>query len=335
MKVYAALLAVVISPHLIAATQTSDHANTELQSPNVFKTTTAQYPKVSTSLAFGVLSGGKVKEIVYNNNFKLSQLDWEIKTTPTAHAEFSLQLSPLTSINLKGWSTLKDSTNTMNDYDWLDPNKHDRLTDWSNHPNTKLNYANEIDINLNKTLISTPNYQVGALVGYQNNNMSWTSKGGTFQYSEVDQEDNYLPGSALANRGEFDPNTPGIAYQQKFKTPYLGLSAQYKFRKLELNSTLKYSPWVKAQDTDHHYARDIEFKTEVKDSHFYGLNFNAGYYVKPNLKLFSEVNWTEFRLGKGQLNYTSNPDQTTLSLVNGGGISNQHVNFNLGAQLRF
>lgn len=338
MKVYAALLAAIISPSLIAATHidTAVHTHAEAQpSSDTSNVARDHYPKVAVSLAMGVLAGGEAKEFIYGAQSKNSQLDWEIKTTPTANAALAVQLSPLTTVKLQGWSTLNKTTTGMNDYDWLDPNKRDRLTDWSNHPNTDLKYANELDLNLNQTLISSPSYQIGAVAGYQQNRMRWSAKGGNFQYSIKDMDHQYIPGTAMAYKGKFNPNQVMIGYQQKFSTPYIGVSAQYNLGKLELNSTLKYSPWVKAESIDQHYARDIEFKTELKDTHFYGLNLNAGYYVKPNIKLFSEVNWSEFKLARGPLNYISNLDKKSMRIENAGGLSNQHFNLNIGAQVRF
>lgn len=289
--------------------------------------------KVSVALSSGLLGSGKSKEYVYayEINRKVSQLDWEISNSPIVKADLTWQLFPWLSLNANGWTTVSNNSSLMDDYDWLDENDATVLTDWSHHSNTTMTYANQFDLNAHVTFWSGNNYKLGALVGYQKNRLSWNAVGGIYQYSETDEDDNYIPGTALQNKGEFPKNQKGIGYKQVYTMPYLGLSGQYTFNKFELNALFKYSPWVSAKDTDHHYRGDMVSYTTVKNTDYYGVVVDAGYYILPDTKLFTEFTWNKFKEEKGKtMNYL--PDS---NVAGGGSLSSEFYTVNLGLQYKF
>lgn len=55
----------------------------------------------------------------------------------------------------------------MVDRDWLDTSNPGTSTDESKHPNTRLNFANEFDLNIKGWLLNQPDYQLGLMAGYQ------------------------------------------------------------------------------------------------------------------------------------------------------------------------
>lgn len=55
----------------------------------------------------------------------------------------------------------------MVDRDWLDTSNPGTWTDESKHPNTRLNFANEFDLNIKGWLLNQPDYQLGLMAGYQ------------------------------------------------------------------------------------------------------------------------------------------------------------------------
>lgn len=54
----------------------------------------------------------------------------------------------------------------MVDRDWLDTSNPGTWTDESKHPNTRLNFANEFDLNIKGWLLNQPDYQLGLMAGY-------------------------------------------------------------------------------------------------------------------------------------------------------------------------
>lgn len=288
---------------------------------------------ISTSLSGGILNGGKAREQVLYEGDKYSQLDWEMKDAPIVKADLSWQFLPWLSFNAKGWTTLSSNKTTMNDYDWLDGENRNLITDWSHHPSTKLKYANEFDLNFQGTILNHPALKVKGVVGYQENRFSWNASGGSFNYSEKDEEGDYIPDSAQSIEGEFTPGESLIGYQQKFSAPYFGLSGQYIYKDFEVNGLVKYSPWAKAKDFDNHYARSFISTNKAKNTDYYGAMVNVGYNVIPGTKLFTEFNWNEYKLGKGKTWQDVDGEQSYSGAT--GGISNKHYTVSIGVNHSF
>ncbi|EOQ68782.1 omptin family outer membrane protease [Acinetobacter pittii] len=288
---------------------------------------------VSASLSSGILNGGKARELVLADTEKVSQLDWEMKNAPIVKADLSWQFLPWLAFNAKGWTTVSSNKTTMDDYDWLDEEDSNLVTDWSHHPNTKLNHANEFDLNFQGLIFNQPSLKVSGLVGYQESRFSWNASGGTYHYSSKDEEGNYIPDSAQSNEGEFEPGYMLIGYQQKFSVPYFGLAAQYIYKNFELNGLVKYSPWAKAKDFDNHYERSFVSTNNAKRSDYYGATVNVGYNVIPGTKLFTEFNWNEYKLAKAQTWQDVDGEQGYSGAT--GGISNKHYTLSVGVKHTF
>lgn len=290
--------------------------------------------KVSLSLSSGILSNGESKEFVVDEGSTVSKLFWKIDNTPIVKADLAWQIFPRLSLNARGWTSVSSSQSLMDDYDWSDPNQREVNTDWSHHPDTALNYANEYDLNINVLLIDQPHFKLGTTAGYQENRFSWIARGGSFEYSDEDENGDYIAGTARSIHGEFESGVANIGYQQKFSMPYLGLTGQYQYNKFELNTALKYSPWVKAKDKDNHYMREITFKTQGKNSDYYGVTANAGYYLLPSTKLFTEVTWNSFKMAKGDTTLIEEGEVTDKA-NDIGRMANEHYTLSMGVQYRF
>lgn len=85
--------------------------------------------------------------------------------------------------------------------------------------------------------------------------------------------------------------------------PYIGLTGNYRYDNFEFSGTLKYSGWVKASDNDEHYARDLTFRSKVKNQNYYSIAANAGYYVTPNAKVYVEGSWNRITNKKAILRF--------------------------------
>ncbi|WP_445116941.1 omptin family outer membrane protease [Acinetobacter sp. WZC-1] len=292
--------------------------------------------KFSVSLASGLLGEGKGREYVYTpapEQREMSYLTWNIENTPIVNADLSWDVLPWLTFSARGWTTLNSGKSEMNDYDWQDDDNPQLLTDWSHHPDTRLNFANEFDLNAKIFLINQPAYKFGALLGYQQNRFSWYAKGGYGFHASEDENDDYIPGTALSSFDEYDPGEPIIGYRQQYDIPYFGLVGTYNYRSFELNGTVKYSPWVQAKDRDNHYGDKLFHTKANRDSDYYAVSVDAGYYVLPDTKLFTALNWTKFKTAKG---VTSVADPETGESFSGlGGLSSEFYTLNLGLQYRF
>lgn len=283
---------------------------------------TADSITVSTSLGW---LGGESKEYVYDADTgrKVSELNWKINNTSIIKGDISWDPLSWLTLNASGWTTLASSGAGMDDYDWLDASQS-HWTHWSNSPNTRLNHANEFDLNAKAWLLKYSNYKIGTVVGYQQTRFSWTAFGGHYQYDNGNDV------------GDFPERKRGIGYQQKFSMPYLGLVGSYRYRDIEFNALLKFSPWVEAKDNDEHYMRDLSFREKNSGSNYYSASVDIGYYVTPNAKVFSGFTWSKYSKGKGGTEIIDHTNGS--SSYHGGdaaGLENKNYSLIAGLQYRF
>jgi plasminogen activator len=240
------------------------------------KETTSSRERFSLNASVGYLSGTS-KEFVYDesNGRKVSELDWEIKGAPVLRAEANYQLLQWLDLNARGWVTLSESNGVMNDYDWLNPQQVS-WTDWSHHEDTSFRQGNEFDLNVRAWFFQQPSYQFAGMAGYQRTLFSFNAKSGCFIYNNGEEI------------GCFPQNQSIIGYKQVFETPYLGLAGKYRVNAFELNGLVKFSNWVDAQDEDQHYLRHLTFHERGSHFKYYNALINAGYFIKPQIKLFVE-----------------------------------------------
>ncbi|QLZ67721.1 outer membrane protease PgtE [Legionella sp. PC1000] len=278
---------------------------------------------LSLSTSVGILSG-KANEYVYNQetDTKLSQLNWRIKNAVIINGELNYDFLTWLSINGKGWITLAKNKAAMDDYDWLNPYQ-ETWTDWSHHENTHLNYANEVDLNLRTWLMQNEYYKLGVVAGYQWSSFSWRAIGGCYQYNSG------------SNTGCFPGNQLGIGYQQKFRTPYVGLAGKYFINNFEFNALLKYSDWVSARDHDEHYARNLTFKEQGNNSRYYAATINSGYHVTRNAKIFVEASYNHYSNGRADTEIIDNDTGAHFYESDSAGLSNKNYSVALGLQYLF
>lgn len=294
--------------------------------------------KFKASISTSTLTAGQAKESLYlpGDNSNISLLTWNIRNSPIIKTDLTWSIFPWLAFNINGWTTLNSNKSEMNDYDWLDPNDRSNNTEWSQHTNTKLNYANHLDLNAQAWFIDKSNYKLGAMAGYQVERFSWTAKGGTLHYSQKDAEGNYIPGTSQQDIGIVPDNLTGLGYTQKFKTPYIGLIGEYQHGNFELTGSVKMSKWSRVTTTDHHYLRNMTSNSQSGYGDYFSASLNAGYYLFPYTKFYTEIGWTEYKRNLGKFTVKDdNGTQTVNKSIEQDGASNKYLNLGLGIQHQF
>ncbi|MCL2900339.1 omptin family outer membrane protease [Brenneria tiliae] len=284
--------------------------------------------KVSGEIGLGTLSG-KTKERVYDvdaGGRKVSQLNWKYNNAAIVKGSLDWDLIPWLSVGASGWTTIASRGGYMDDTDWLDENQKE-WTDQSRHPNTRLNYANEFDINVKGWLLNEPAYRLGVMAGYQESRYSFKSTGGTYNYTDEE--------TGLPDIGSFPADIKGIGYKQRFKMPYVGLAGSYRYENLEFGGAFKYSGWVRTSDNDEHYLTNTTFRAKIKNQNYYSLAGNAGYYVTPNAKVYVEGIWSRTTNKKGSLSANDRDQGTTNSAENSSGIESYNFMTTVGLKYAF
>ncbi|AHK20515.1 omptin family outer membrane protease [Yersinia similis] len=277
---------------------------------------------VTVSTSFGLLNAESIESVYQAEtaNKRLSQLNWKTNNAPIVKLDISWDALPRLTLTAKAWSTLSSGQGVMDNYDWLTP-QQTQWSDWSHHEKTNLNYANEIDINAKIWFFKQHNYRVGPILGYQENNHSWTAYGGNFNYNNG------------TNVFAAPDGIVGVGYKQKFDMLYIGLAGSYRYQQLEFNALLKYSNWVNANAYDNHYSRKVSFKDSSKNSSYYSAVIDAGYYFTENTKLFVEAAWNQYSEGRGE---TQTLNYATGNVGNGkSGIEHQSQTLTVGFQYKF
>lgn len=125
----------------------------------------------------------------------------------------------------------------MVDQDWMDSGTPGTWTDESRHPDTRLNYANEFDLNVKGWFLKESDYRLAIMAGYQESRYSFNATGGTYIYSEN--------GGFRNETGALPDKIKVIGYKQHFKIPYVGLTGNYRYDNFEFGGAFKYSGWVR------------------------------------------------------------------------------------------
>jgi len=279
---------------------------------------------VSVATSLGWL-GGRAQESVYipNGGGKLSQLDWKIKNAAIIKGDISWDAMPWLTANARGWTTLAAGKGHMEDRDWLNKQQSDP-SHYSWHSDTPLNYANEFDLNLKAWLLQGEGYRVGPALGYQQTRFSWTASGGHYRYNNGQ------------DTGSFPDNKSVIGYQQKFSAPYIGVAGQYRARDIEFNTLVKYSGWVTAKDNDEHYLRELTFRDKSNRSGYYSLMVDAGYYILPNTRIYTELSYNRYQEGRGGTEIINTNNKLTKRVEGDvAGIANTWYSAAVGLQYYF
>lgn len=303
---------------MIATLSGSAYAESMQLSPNF----SAESFTVSTSA--GMLSG-KSQERVYDADTgrKVSQLDWKIKNVAIVKGDISWDAYSFLTLTARGWTSLASGSGHMDDYDWMNDNQSG-WTDHSSHPSTNVNYANEYDLSVQGWLFQDDNYKAGVIAGYQETRFSWTATGGSYNYDNG------------ATTGNFPTGERGIGYSQRFSMPYIGLAGQYRINDFEFNALFKFSDWGRAHDNDEHYMRELTFREKSTNSRYYGTSVDAGYYITPHAKVFTEFTYSKYEEGKGGTQIIDTYSGESASIGgDAAGIENKNYTITAGLQYRF
>ncbi|HFZ8350758.1 TPA: omptin family outer membrane protease [Salmonella enterica subsp. enterica serovar Java] len=277
--------------------------------------------KISAGLSVGALSGS-AKERVYQDGRRVSQLDWKFKNAPVLKGRIDWDLSPWVRLGASGWVTAgSHGASDMVDRDWQLPDQ-DRYTDISESA-SKLRSASSWDVNATVWGMNNDNWRLGIMAGWQQTDYRWDGHGGNYSYDNG------------TDVGKFDDDQKVINYKQQFKMPYIGLTGGTRFRNVEMNTTFKYSHWVRASDTDEHYLRDLTIRDTNRDSDFYSVSADIGYYITPQAKVFIEGEWVKITNGTGNKTQTYHDTGDVFHFPDASGIESSSYNVTAGLKYYF
>lgn len=281
---------------------------------------------VTASATLSTLNGD-AKEHVYDydtpdgSRRQLSRLDWDLKDLVMVGGQLSARIHKDITINTGLWLPLTEGRGEMHNYDWLDINSTAH-TDYSlSEVDVLSGYV--FDVNAAYDVLRRDELTLSAVVGYKQNGWEWSDRGVYAIYQE------YGP-SPIALEGE-----NYIDYEQRFRMPYLGATANVKFKRTSLSAYLTYSPLVSATDWDHHIARTIKFKETFEGGDMIGAGARVNYPVNQTWSVFGGVDYQLIDLIIGDMEaYDYSADEYFYG-DDAAGIENHYFTMTLGAELRF
>lgn len=294
--------------------------------------TVAVNDRVTIEMYGGYLKG-ESREYVYNaaSGHKISQLNWIIDDAYVVGGSVSVRANDWLTLRLGGWTPLK-SHNTMNDYDW-ERTGHGDWSDLSHHSDTRINHAVMIDAGAKARIANfgkTSFYDRASLdflAGFRFLNISWTSYGGSGTYS--------TSGGYRNSAVDFEEGQAGLAYEQWFNTPYIGVGGGITKGRFTFATELTGSLWGWGSDKDNHYNRTLLFEEQYSRINMASADFSLACALSKNVDLVSRFVYTKYyesQTSSTMQNYGTGT--TEYASGNAAGMDHQNMLVSLGIRWR-
>jgi plasminogen activator len=278
----------------------------------------------------GVLNG-EAQEHVYDyegpggRRRQLSRLDWDLKGIGMGGGSLSARVLPKLTLNGGLWLALTEGSGEMDDYDWLNV----RSPDWTHYSLSEVDVTAGYLLDLNATwdLVAWNGFTARVRAGYKQDGWTWEDRGVYLLYPEYGYVPQDLGGANMIN------------YEQQFRMPYLGASADWGAGSFTVSGYLTWSPVVAATDWDEHVARDLHFKETFEGGDMLGFgaevryDFAAGFFRGCFLAAALDYQRVDLIIG----------DMEVRNIVTGetggdrdvAGIENEYRVISLGGGVRF
>jgi len=288
--------------------------------------------KFEAGLFTGYLAG-TAREYVYDEDGKLSQLNWRIKNAATVG--LNLAYRPLDWLTIRGQAwTVVASNNQMTDYDWT--MRGVGINDWTDRSisPTRMNQSYGADINLAATFYRYGGLSLDALAGVRYQTMRFASYDGTYIYS-VDPatgESSSNPSDLHNLEGNFEGKL--INYKQTWRSGYLGAAMRYDAGKFDVYGQVVVSPWTFGKDRDNHLQRNFISRARGERSSMFGMELGANYHLTPRWTLYSTFGYEKYAHAKADT-HAVQQGVSSFDPVGSAGLANQTWNLRVGAKLAF
>ncbi|TGD95595.1 omptin family outer membrane protease [Methylobacterium nonmethylotrophicum] len=242
---------------------------------------------------------------------RVSQLNWN---THAAVVGGRVAFQPLDwlAFRVRGWAAVASGAD-MRDFDWLyGYGGQDTWSHYSHSPNTRTPKAWQVDVSAAATFYDEDDLKVYAIAGYRALTLKSNARGGSYVYSNQAFRDTI---------GSFPGDTLGIAYQQWWQTPYLGVGGSYAFDDWSVSAELIGSPFAIGYDKDHHNLRSLVFKEDFGTTGMYGANASFEYRFSPLLSAVGRLEYQRYMEAYGSTRIYSGATGTvtTIPAPSGGG----------------
>jgi plasminogen activator len=297
----------------------------------------AQDGAVSFSLEASVgMASGTATELAFDyplgSKYKRSELTWDLKDVWMGGVQSSVGYGRRVRLNLGYWAKFSDGSGGMVDRDWLYADawtpyftpSGSNWTDESRHPDTTVDKGSVLDVNLSVLALESGRFSLSGILGYKRDTWGWSSRGGTYVYSDESLRD---------TSGSFPAGATVITYEQEFTVPYLGVGAAWTLPAVRVEAHALLSGAVSATDTDHHVLRGQTFSGDFSGGSYIGLGLNAVWAFAPRWAATFGLEYQSIPEITGDV--TSSGAEGEDRYGAGGGLSMEAVMASFGVGCRF
>lgn len=219
-----------------------------------------------------------------NPKLRLSRLDWNVDAVTVGGR---VAVRPIDGLTVRGrfWAAVAADAE-MKDFDWF--SGYAGAKSWthrSEHPDTQVPKAWQADVSVAVNLIEAEDVTLTGIAGFRHYNVKYRANGGSFVYSEKAFRD---------TTGTFPAGQLGIAYEQWWDTPYIGLGAFYRADEISVGAEVIGSPFVMARDKDYHSLRSTLFKETYAPSGMMGAAVSAEYHLTSSVSLVGRLEYQRY-----------------------------------------
>ena len=267
-----------------------------------------------------------------SSDYKVSELNWDISGLWMVGGVASLQLGELIRVNAGAWIGATEGDGELKDYDWRDPNRSD-WTDYS-QSDVDIESAFSFDINASFKVIDLGSCQFHGVIGNKHDFWEWSDHGGGFIYSSGSNNGGTFDGGFRDYVGTFDGQN-GIDYEQTFDIMYAGLKFTANTAMLSASAYANYSPFVSAEDKDHHILRNLYFTEEFDGGDYFAMGGEITVNLSDTFFVAGSVDYQTIPEFTGDLTVKRGPNGAEYTNEDGAGIGNEVLAISASAGLRF
>lgn len=240
-------------------------------------------PNLNLYSTIGIeIPNGEAFERVYDapedENRKISELIWKIKNVPMLALDFQADYLQSWRFNMGGKFAISGGNGKMTDSDWLLDSNPSLRTDFSESRVDATN-SYSFDLNANYTPYHFHNQRCSLRAGFGYKQIIWTWKEQLISSLYSSDPDN---GQINDIVDRLPVGIQGIDYKQTYKIPYLSFEVEIPQKTWSLETKIKYSPFVYAQDRDFHILREILFEEKAKNGKYLNIGTRINYAISPS-----------------------------------------------------
>ncbi|MHA6689115.1 omptin family outer membrane protease [Devosia sp. A449] len=250
-------------------------------------------------------------EKVLSGDYTVSHLIWQTKA-PVLRGSLDINFGSGFSARAEG-SVAGFGSSYMEDYDWLGGSDlFDNWTHRSQHSDTTLDHYVTGAASLGYKLARDGTAVVRAHGGFKYTDVQWSSRGGSFIYSDLGFRDWV---------GSFADGDPAISYRQQFPELFLGVDGDEHYGNFRVGGLLRGGLTFLSRTTDRHHMRNLSVLDDLWVAPTVTAGVDLGWALGRNAELTLAARYDHIFEQRGAANYyyDTPADGNNLSLPEGAG----------------